>query len=284
MWSFLLCATGLAFGGSVVALIEALSSLKYVCTDSDDTFVTVALVLDWVRFGLGLLLVGLVSWGNAKASRLTAKEWESYLNNIGALLTCLLASMMFNVVQQSEACVNCVTDTSVDDGTLVGDVRRMLGGSSCATKFTDDAIFKIPGNYCKRQLDEICTPQPLGTVYAERCLIYACSSHVHGVSFRYLFGVTCQILQVFVCIAVLLLQRSELSQTVAKELLETAIARATSVVQRITPDTGVPAPILDGIAIDGAERDDITGPRPTSGGSIMRLRPGHSQKPGKLAF
>ena len=274
MWSYLLCATGLAFGGSMVALIEALSSLKYVCTDSDDTFVTVALVLDWTRFVCGLLLVGLVGWGNvicARPANTDGKKWQAYLNQVGALLICLLASMMFNVVQQSEACVNCITDTSVEEGTLVEDVRRMLGGASCANKFTDDSVFKIPVNYCKRQLGDICTPQPLGTVYAERCLVYACSSHVHGMSFRYLFGVTCQMIQVFVCIAVLLLEPCKLSPTTAIPMLKAVIAEATALLPAESTSTG-------GAASPRAEL------RPTSSGSILRLRPGHSQTQVKLAF
>jgi len=273
----------------MVALIEALSSLKYVCTDSDDSFVTVALVLDWARFVCGLLLVGLVGWGNAICARPEqgeGKKWQAYLNQVGALLICLLASMMFNVVQQSEACVNCITDTSVEEGTLVEDVRRMLGGASCANKFTDDSVFKIPVNYCKRQLGDICTPQPLGTVYAERCLVYACSSHVHGVSFRYLFGVTCQMVQVLVCIAVLLLQPCKLSTTTVMPMLKAAIAEAQALVLVHAPvpqDAAEAESILLDTSI-GEDSQTATVLRPTSSGSIMRLRPGHSQTPAKLAF
>jgi hypothetical protein len=286
MWSYLLCATGLAFGGSMVALIEALSSLKYVCTDSDDTFVTVALVLDWVRFVCGLLLVGLVGWGNAicAQSAESGKKWQEYLNQVGALLICLLASMLFNVVQQSEACVNCITDTSVEEGTIVEDVRRMLGGASCANKFTDVSVFKIPVNYCKRQLGDICTPQPLGNVYAERCLVYACSSHVHGASFRYLFGVTCQMVQVLVCIAVLLLEPCKFTQTDATKMLQTAIQAAEALLPAESTSIGEDASTVSGTAAVDTELESILLLRPTSGGSIMRLRPGHSQTPAKLAF
>ena len=61
----------------------------------------------------------------------------------------------------------------------------------------------MPENYCRDQLDTLCTPTALGVVYAERCLVYACSTRVHGVGFRYVLGIIGMTLQLVVCIVIL---------------------------------------------------------------------------------
>jgi hypothetical protein len=167
--------------------------------------VTAFLIIDYVRVATGFLLAMVVGWGHAH-------KWEIekpyYRNNVGAIFVCILSTLFFCVVQQSEACSRCITASSEDEHTLIDDVRRMLGGSSCALKFTDDAIFKIPENYCKFQLQKTCNPQPLGTIYAERCFVAACDSPVHGVSFRFLYGISCMCVNIAVCLVLLFMERS----------------------------------------------------------------------------
>ena len=203
MWAVILGLTGVGLANSIVALVEVLSSVKYVCVDSDDDMVTAAQVLDWSRAVFGFLLCVIVGYGYSKRHHMTAKDM--YYNNVSAVMLALMATLFIGVIQQSEACHNCISDAP---DTFTEDTRRMLGGARCAMNFRM-VDFKIPENYCRDQLQLACGLLTLPTnIYAERCLVYSCSSLPHGFSFRYIygiFGMTCQL-----CVCLLLLMHESL--------------------------------------------------------------------------
>lgn len=197
MWLFLLYATGAGLACSCVAMVEVLSSVKYPCVDSDDSMVDAAIVLDYIRAIAGFALTAVVAYGYAKQHKMTSLTL--YHSNVSAVMLTILAVLFLGVVQQSEACMNCITD---NDSTFTEDLRRMLGESGCADRL-NMANFNIPDNYCRDQLQTLCTPTALGLVYAERCLVYACSTRVHGVGFRYVLGLIGMTVQLLVCVVIL---------------------------------------------------------------------------------
>ena len=197
MWLFILCATGVGLACSCVAMVEVLSSLKYQCTNSDDSMVESAIVLDYIRAISGFILTAIVAYGYSV--RHTLNAIGAYHANVSAVMCTILAVLFIGVVQQSEACMNCVVE---DNESFTEDLRRMLGGSGCADRL-QAANFKVADNYCKEQLGTLCTPTALGEVYAERCLVYGCSTLVHGVGFRYLLGIIGMTIQVAVCVVIL---------------------------------------------------------------------------------
>lgn len=199
-------------------MVEVLSSVKYPCVDSDDGMVDAAIVLDYVRAISGLVLTAVVAYGYSVRHKL--ETTTVYHSNVSAVMCTILAVLFLGVVQQSEACMNCITE---DDETFTEDLRRMIGGSSCADRL-QSANFDVPKNYCRDQLDTLCTPTALGVVYAERCLVYACSTRVHGVGFRYVLGIIGMTLQLVVCIVILTDRGTLFKQYVDSERLKKRLA------------------------------------------------------------
>lgn len=185
MWAVILAATGLGLAGSIVALVEALSTLKYPCANIDDSMVDAAVALDYARAVSGFLLTMVVMYGHANQKRAVLAK-EIVRVNVAALVTTIIATLFVAVVQKSEACSNCVTDDGVDDDALFEEERFRMLGATCPTLRAPE--FRIPENYCRAQLEYAC-PAVTSDNFAERCLVYACSSQVHGMTFRYLYGI-----------------------------------------------------------------------------------------------
>jgi hypothetical protein len=201
MWAFIIGLTGVGLANSIVALVEVLSSVKYVCVDTDDDMVTAAQVLDWARAVSGFLLCVIVGYGYSRKGVLVKGAKDIYYTNVSAVMLALMATLFIGVIQQSEACHNCISDAQE---TFTEDTRRMLGGARCALNFRM-VDFKIPENYCRDQLQLACGLLTLPTnIYAERCLIYSCSSLPHGFSFRYIYGIFGMTCQLCVCLMILM--------------------------------------------------------------------------------
>ena len=199
MWTAILVLTGISFGCAWWSLVEVLSDLKYPCAEnSEDDMVKAAQVLDYVRIVTGFILLVVVTYGHA-----FHKEWSeglrtAYNTVAGSLLALNLATIFIGVVQQSVACTHCVSDTDPD--TFAAELKHMLPNSECKL---GKGQFMIPSMYCKSSLIFECPRSTVKTSYAERCFVYACSSLVPGVEFRYMFSLIGIVFQAVVNAALL---------------------------------------------------------------------------------
>lgn len=261
MWAFIIGLTGVGLANSIVALVEVLSSVKYVCVDSDDDMVTAAQVLDWSRAISGFLLCVVVGYGYSKRGHMAAKDM--YYNNVSAVGMALMATLFLGVIQQSEACHNCISEAP---DTFSEDTRRMLGGARCSHFRMVD--FKIPENYCRDQLQNTCGVVNLPpNIYAERCLVYSCSSLPHGFSFRYIYGIFGMMCQLCVCLVLLMhesLFDEEMHQhsDLKKQLDEHDTWQKEHRAEHDTPDATAPPPSTITIDDDAERRAMEASTRP----------------------
>jgi len=272
MWPIILGMAGLGLANSVVALVEVLSAVKYVCVDSDDDMVTAAQVLDGSRAVCGFLLCVIVGYGYMRRVELSRGSKGVYYDNVAAVMLALMATLFIGVVQQSEACTNCVTDELT---TFTDDTRRMLGGAACAVNFRA-VHFKIPENYCRDQLQLACGTVLLpAKIYAERCLIYSCSALPHGYSFRYIygiFGMTCQL-----CVCLLLLMHDGLFEEEVQHLEPRPSVPGMPSAATAPPSVTASASPLRPSAVD------VPRPVPRPGNTVDILRP-RRRNVGPLAY
>lgn len=234
MWPFALVAAGLGLSASLIAIAEVVSSLKYPCTDTSDDMVTAALIIDIVRVVCGVVVCAVVSWTYTKSRYPVPNDSDKdkYISTVqtysSALVVLVTACLTLDSIQRSEACVNCIREKDESAAVFEANVKRMVGDANCAGYFTP-AYFKIPENYCRRELETRCAVLSAdATVYSERCLVYACSPLTHGYNFRYLCGVFGMIVQAFVCMLLMTqpfwhpsVQRAALAAASAPPLAQT---------------------------------------------------------------
>lgn len=204
-WLAVIGGAGVGLTASVVALVDLVSSQKYVCTDNTaDDMVVAAQVIDGLRVFTGLAVTALVAWAYSKRfyMTLTDADRSAIQNNAAGMVVLIIATLTIDNIQRSEACTHCISD---DNELLYESVRRMLNGNYiCSTQFTQ-GFFKIPSNYCRTEIEERCPAGDLpSTIFTERCLVYSCSSLVHGYNFRYLWGVAGLVAQLLVCMVFML--------------------------------------------------------------------------------
>lgn len=205
MWEVILLLAGCGIVDCCMALVDTLSNLKYVCTGStSDTVVQMFFVIDCIRVAKGALVAALAGWGHYNHKRRQETDSAGYLNAVGSILILCLFVFLWTVVQQTEACGNCVTDSSVSAGTIDEDVHRMLGNSLCRIHNPGEK-FKIAQNYCREQLDLMCSPLDVDNNFGERCLVGACNGLVHGNRMRYLYSLTMQAAEVVVCLLLMVM-------------------------------------------------------------------------------
>ena len=195
-----------------MALVDTQSDVKYVCASSStDSVVQVFFVIDCIRVGKGALVTAVAGWGNTRRCERDFLKSDVYRNSVGAVLMVCLFVFLWTVVQQTEACGNCLTDGSVTDVDIMkSDVRRMLGGSSCALGNPVET-FRIAQNYCSRQIQLLCYPAPVHVDYGERCLVGACNGLVHGNRTRYMYSLVMQAVEVIVCLLLMFIEPEELT-------------------------------------------------------------------------
>lgn len=190
MWAVILGLSGVGLATSLVAAAETLSNIKYICVGSTDDMVEALQVLDGVRALSGFFVCAVCAWGYMH-KRMSVDNLRLYQGNVAALLVVNLATLFLGVVQKSDACSNCITDSST---TFDADLKKMLGGSpGCSL---DKTLFSVPRNYCTDVLQNFHCKIGGATLHSERCLVYSCTGFLPEYEFRYLygiFGLTCQI-------------------------------------------------------------------------------------------
>lgn len=210
MWVIVLGLSGIGLACSAVAAVECITDVKYACTDTTDDMVSALRVLDVVRAVCGVLLCAVVAWGHSN-QRMDKNAYKVYWSNIAAVLLLTLTCLFLGVVQQSDACQKCIeggrSTTDFQD-----DLNAMLGGTdiggTCLSTLTE-RDFNVPDMYCRDRIEMTVSQcsQSVGlpaTIYAERCLVYACSNLVPGYTFRYLYGVVGMSCQIIACLTLML--------------------------------------------------------------------------------
>ena len=217
MWAVILGLSGVGLATSLVAAAETLSNIKYICVGSTDDMVEALQVLDGVRALSGFFVCAVCAWGYMH-KRMSVDNLRLYQGNVAALLVVNLATLFLGVVQKSDACSNCITDSST---TFDADLKKMLGGSPDC--LLDKVLFSVPRNYCTDVLQSFNCKVGGTTLHSERCLVYSCTGFLPEYEFRYLygiFGLTCQIVA---CLSIIIFDN--MIEVIPEEGSRTATAK-----------------------------------------------------------
>ena len=103
-WLAVIGGAGVGLTASVVALVDLVSSQKYVCTDNTaDDMVVAAQVIDGLRVFTGLAVTALVAWAYSKrlVKSVTDADRSAIQNNAAGMVVLIIVTLTIDNILRS---------------------------------------------------------------------------------------------------------------------------------------------------------------------------------------